>query len=96
MMIPFVLAPMAVGAITYISMALGLVNFPAGIAVPWTVPSFFSGFLATNGDWRAVILQAVNIAVSALIYWPFLKAWDLYLQKQEAEEEALHLSEHKE
>ena len=76
-------------------MALGVEKFPAGIAVPWTVPSFFSGFLATNGDWRAVILQAVNIAVSALIYWPFLKAWDLYLQKQEAEEEAAHLSEHK-
>ena len=95
MMIPFTLAPMAVGAITYVSMALGLVNYPAGIAVPWTVPSFFSGFLATNGDWRAIILQAVNIAVSALIYWPFLKAWDLYLQKQEAEEEASHLSEHK-
>jgi len=85
MMIPFILAPLAIGSITYISMAMGLVSYPAGIAVPWTVPSFFSGFLATNGDWRAVILQGVNILVSAIIYWPFLKAWDNTLLQQEAE-----------
>jgi len=66
-------------------MATGLVNYPAGIAVPWTVPSFFSGFLATNGDWRAIILQGANILVSALIYWPFLKAWDNTLLQQEEE-----------
>lgn len=83
MMIPFVLAPLAVGSLTYISMAIGFVNYPAGIAVPWTVPSFFSGFLATNGDWRAVILQAVNILVSALVYWPFIKAWDQKMVKEE-------------
>ena len=85
MMIPFILAPLAIGSITYISMATGLVSYPAGIAVPWTVPSFFSGFLATNGDWRAVILQGVNILVSAMIYWPFLKAWDNTLLQQEKE-----------
>ena len=85
MMIPFILAPLVIGSITYISMALGFVNYPAGIAVPWTVPSFFSGFLTTNGDWRAVILQGVNILVSVIIYWPFLKAWDRTLAKQEEE-----------
>jgi len=83
MMIPFILAPLAIGSITYMSMAFGLVNYPAGIAVPWTVPSFFSGFLTTNGDWRAVVLQGVNILVSVIIYWPFLKAWDNTLSKQE-------------
>jgi PTS system cellobiose-specific IIC component len=86
MMIPFILAPLAVGSITYITMAMGLVSYPAGIAVPWTVPSFFSGFLATNGDWRAIILQGINILVSALIYWPFLKAWDHKMVQQEQED----------
>ncbi|MFW2487308.1 PTS cellobiose transporter subunit IIC [Clostridium chromiireducens] len=86
MMIPFILAPLAVGSLTYIAMATGLVSYPAGIAVPWTVPSFFSGFLATNGDWRAIILQGVNIIVSALIYWPFLKAWDHKMVQQEQED----------
>jgi len=92
MMIPFVLAPLAIGSLTYISMATGLVSFPAGVAVPWTVPSFFSGFLATNGDWRAIVLQGVNILVSAVIYWPFLKAWDHTLVQQELEEEQLEIT----
>ncbi len=83
MMIPFILAPLAIGSMTYIAMATGLVSYPVGVAVPWTVPSFFSGFLATNGDWRAVILQGANIVVSTLIYWPFLKAWDRTLMKEE-------------
>jgi PTS system cellobiose-specific IIC component len=86
MMIPFILAPLAVGSITYIAMATGLVSYPAGIAVPWTVPSFFSGFLATNGDWRAIILQGINILVSAIIYWPFLKAYDHNMVMQEQED----------
>lgn len=85
MMIPFILAPLAVGSLTYIAMATGLVSYPAGIAVPWTVPSFFSGFLATNGDWRAIILQGVNILVSAVIYWPFLKAYDHKMVQEEME-----------
>lgn len=85
MMIPFILAPLVIGSITYISMALGFVSYPVGVAVPWTVPSFFSGFLTTNGDWRAVILQGVNILASVVIYWPFLKAWDRTLAKQEEE-----------
>jgi len=86
MMVPFILAPLAVGSLTYICMAIGLVSCPVGIAVPWTVPSLFSGFLTTNGDWRAVILQIINILVSALIYWPFLKAWDNRMVRQEATE----------
>lgn len=85
MMIPFILAPLAVGSLTYISMATGFVSYPAGIAVPWTVPSFFSGFLATNGDWRAIILQGLNILVSAVIYWPFVKAYDHKMVQQELE-----------
>lgn len=85
MMIPFILAPLAVGSLTYIAMATGFVSHPAGIAVPWTVPSFFSGFLATNGDWRAIILQGLNILVSTIIYWPFVKAYDHKLVQQEIE-----------
>lgn len=85
MMIPFILSNMMVGIITYIAMALNLVGKPAGIAVPWPTPAFISGFLATNGDWRAIILQAINIVVAVLVYLPFLLAWDR--QKLEEEKE---------
>ena len=83
--IPFILAPIAVGSITYGAMALGLCSFPAGVAVPWTVPMFLSGFLATGGDFRAVLVQVVNLLATMVIYYPFLKIWD----KKKLEEERL-------
>ena len=83
MIIPFILAPMVIGTITYFAMFLGLVSAPVGAAVPWTVPIFFSGFLATGGDWGAVILQLINLLVSIVIYFPFLKMWDKTLLKEE-------------
>ncbi|WP_251861380.1 PTS cellobiose transporter subunit IIC [Clostridium sp. Marseille-Q2269] len=85
MIIPFIVAPLLIGTVTYWSMALGLVSFPAGVAVPWTVPIFMSGFLSTGGDFRAVILQAVNLLISIVVYYPFLKIWD----KKKIEEEQL-------
>ncbi|SHM45747.1 PTS system, cellobiose-specific IIC component [Caldanaerovirga acetigignens] len=85
MMIPFILSNLTVGIVTYAAMAMNLVSRPAGIAVPWPTPAFISGFLATNGDWRAIILQAVNIVVAALVYLPFILAWDR--QKLEEEKE---------
>lgn len=83
MMIPFVLSNLSIGILTYAAMALNLVSKPAGVAIPWTVPAPISGFLATNGDFRAVILQVIAIALSVLIYLPFVKVWD----KQKVEEE---------
>jgi PTS system cellobiose-specific IIC component len=83
MMIPFILSNLSIAILTYVSMALNLVSRPAGIAIPWTIPAPISGFLATNGDWRAIILQLIAIALSVVIYLPFIKVWD----KQKFEEE---------
>lgn len=82
-MIPFVLSNLSMGVITYAAMALNLVSKPAGVAIPWTIPAPISGFLATNGDIRASILQVLLIGLSVLIYIPFIKVWD----KQKLEEE---------
>ncbi|WP_426350223.1 PTS cellobiose transporter subunit IIC [Alloiococcus sp. CFN-8] len=76
MMIPFVLSNVSIALISYGAMYFNLVSYPAGLAIPWTVPAPISGFLATNGDWRAVILQLIAIALSAVIYVPFVKVWD--------------------
>lgn len=83
MIIPFIIAPVLIGIITYLSMYFGLVNYPVGVAVPWTVPIFFSGFLATGGDYRAVILQVINLVISIVVYYPFLKLWDKKLVEEE-------------
>jgi len=76
MMIPFVLSNLSMGIITYAAMAMNLVSKPAGVAIPWTIPAPISGFLATNGDIRASILQILLIGLSVLIYIPFIKVWD--------------------
>lgn len=74
--IPWMLAPVAVTIITYYSMSLGLVPKPAGIIVPWTTPPIINGFLATGNAWQGGVLQAVNMMVVMLIWWPFLRILD--------------------
>ncbi|MEG0329953.1 MAG: PTS transporter subunit EIIC [Longicatena sp.] len=76
MIIPFIITPLLVGTTTYFAMFFGLVSYPIGVAVPWTVPLFFSGYLATGGDFNAVLLQVVNLLISVIVYYPFLKLWD--------------------
>ncbi|WP_040979525.1 PTS cellobiose transporter subunit IIC [Oceanobacillus jeddahense] len=83
LIVPFILAPLAVGIITYFSMSIGLVGKPYAI-VPWTTPPPFSGIL-TTGDFRGGILMIVNIFVAMLIYFPFFKMYDKQLLKEEEE-----------
>lgn len=49
LLIPFIITPLVTLVLTYIGMSTGLVAKPAGIAVPWTMPPIFSGYLATGG-----------------------------------------------
>ncbi|MDK2599401.1 PTS cellobiose transporter subunit IIC [Bacillus stercoris] len=46
--VPWVLAPMVVTLVTYLAMSAGLVPPPTGVTVPWTVPLFINGIMATN------------------------------------------------
>jgi PTS system cellobiose-specific IIC component len=55
--------------------------------VPWTTPVFMSGFLATAGDFRAVILQVILVVLGVIIYLPFMKVHER-VQAQQALEEA--------
>lgn len=50
---------------------------------PFTVPVGISGFVATGGDFRGSLLQFFDLAVSALIYYPFFKAWERVLLTRE-------------
>src|SRR5690606_6948719 len=84
--IPWMLAPVAVTLITYYSMAAGLVPRPAGIIVPWTTPPILSGFLATGNAWQGGVLQAVNMLVVMVIWWPFLRILDKNYYDTEQEE----------
>lgn len=74
--IPWLFAPVVVTIITYFSMASGLVPPPAGIIVPWTTPPILNGFLATGNAWQGGVLQAFNLFVVVIIWWPFLRILD--------------------
>ncbi|MGE7859054.1 PTS sugar transporter subunit IIC [Bacillus sp. NPDC094064] len=75
LIIPFVITPLVTATIAYAATVMGFVT-PTHIMPPWTLPAPIGAYLATGGDWRAVVLVFINIAISFLIYLPFFKMYD--------------------
>lgn len=73
--IPWVFGTIIAGSIAYFAMKLGIVPLTTGVAIPWTTPIFISGMMATNSI-AGGILQLVQAAVIAVIWFPFLKMMD--------------------
>lgn len=87
LVIPFIAVPALGITIAYAATAMGLMN-PCVVQIPWTTPPLLSGFLATGGDWRAIVVQAIIIVLGVLIYLPFMKASEKVQKKiMEAESE---------
>ncbi|MGA9466436.1 MAG: PTS cellobiose transporter subunit IIC [Exiguobacterium marinum] len=84
-MIPWIVAPLVTVTVTYFAMSTGLVPPPTGVAVPWTVPMFLSGIMATN-SLAGGLLQIVNFFIILTIWFPFLKFIDRMNLKKELEE----------
>jgi cellobiose PTS system EIIC component len=83
--VPWILAPMVVTLVSYLAMSSGLVPPPTGVAVPWTVPFFINGIMATN-SLAGGLLQLVNMAIVFVIWFPFLKTLDrMNIQKEKDE-----------
>ncbi len=72
---PFVLAPVTAVIVTWCAMHFGLVR-PPYIEVVWTLPAPVGAWLSTGGDFRALVLQMMNLIVAILIWWPFLRRYD--------------------
>ncbi|MZK49990.1 PTS sugar transporter subunit IIC [Clostridium beijerinckii] len=81
LIIPFVLGPLICGCVSYFAMTLNLVSKPV-ILAPWTLPAPIGAYLSTGGDWRAIILVLINIAIVTALYFPFLKAYEKKLIKE--------------
>jgi len=73
--IPLILVPILTIGIGYIATSLNIIA-RTSVLIPWTTPPIISGFLATNGDWGATILQILMIILGTLIYIPFVKMTD--------------------
>jgi lactose/cellobiose-specific phosphotransferase system IIC component len=69
--VPFILTPVALALLSYGATVLGFVP-PADLAVSWTMPPLFSGYLATGSPAGAVV-QAIGIVGGTLLYLPFVR-----------------------
>lgn len=73
--IPFLLSPTLMATVSYLATSLGWVA-PVTQNVTWVMPPVLYGFFATGFDWRAIVLSLVNLAISILVYLPFVKMAD--------------------
>lgn len=84
--IPFILAPL-------LNMAIALVCFKVGFAVPTGasinnfMPFVAYGALLT-GNWEGAVLQILMLVADIVLYFPFFKAADTKLYKEELANEA--------
>lgn len=67
--IPFLIAPIANVLVSMVAVSFGLVASPS-VSVPFNSPIFLNAWMATDGDFNAIILQLVNIVIGVLIYLP--------------------------
>ena len=82
--IPFVLTPIVLELVGYTLTVIGFCPV-ACLTVPWTCPPLIFGFLATGANVMGAVTQAILIAISVVIYTPFLISYEKYQNKQAVE-----------
>ena len=89
---PYMLIPFVTAGCVNVSVAkffidnLGMNGF--SFVVPWATPAPIGIFITTNFQLIALVFVAIIILLDAIIYLPFLKAYDKLLCDQEAERAA--------
>ena len=79
--IPFILAPVVTVIIGYILVSSGFCP-KIVLEVPWTMPPVIFGFLCTGANPMGAVSQLIVIALSVVIYTPFLIAYEKFQAKQ--------------
>ncbi len=74
LIIPFILVPMVNILIGYFATVVWQIMPSPAIGVPWTTPGIINLFLGTGGNIVAVVVGIVCLAVSTVIYLPFVIA----------------------
>ncbi|MBN2795382.1 MAG: PTS sugar transporter subunit IIC [Clostridia bacterium] len=78
--LPFVFGPVILTIISYTATAVGLVPMTS-VIVPWTTPPVIGAFLATNGSVAAAALALFNLALTVVMYLPFVILSNRKLEK---------------
>ncbi len=71
--VPFIFLMPVLCIITYLATISGMVPI-VKVWIPWTTPAPIGGLLATSMSWRGMILAMINLAISILVYTPFVLA----------------------
>ena len=71
--LPLIFVPVICLVIAYLATSAGIIAKTV-VMVPWTTPPVISAFLATGGDWKAAVLAILLIALSVILYMPFVIA----------------------
>ncbi|MCI2170039.1 PTS sugar transporter subunit IIC [Schleiferilactobacillus perolens] len=83
MMVPMWINGIVLPAITWLTMHFGLVTIPDKMNQMWYLPIGVSTYIF-NLDWRGLVLMAVNLVISTLIWYPFFRVYDNQLVETEA------------
>lgn len=75
LILPFMLAPLLATCTTWFALTHGWVPVPTQ-SLGWTTPPLIGAFVATRGDWAAVALAAMNLALAVAVYVPFVRRWE--------------------
>lgn len=86
--IPFLLVPLVLATITYVATWFNLIGHTI-VYLPPVFPSFVTAWLTTAGDWRAIVLVFINIAIGAVIYAPFFRAYENAVMHEPSEDKRL-------
>ena len=87
--IPFILAPIVCNIIGYVSVVMLQLMPPIAHSVAWTTPGFLIPFLGSGANnIMSLIIGAICLAVSTVIYLPFVVASTKAAINAEMEEEA--------
>ena len=82
--IPFVLTSIVLEIVGYVLTVIGFCPV-ACLTVPWITRPIVGGFLATGANVMGAVTQAILIAISVVIYTPFLISYEKYQNKQAVE-----------
>lgn len=80
--IPFVFVPMINAVLAYTATRLGWLSQVVSLT-PWTTPAPIGASWAANWTFSPVVMCLICMVMSALIYLPFLRAYERSLLKTE-------------
>ncbi|EOC1346452.1 PTS sugar transporter subunit IIC [Cronobacter turicensis] len=85
--LPFILVPMVNAVLAWTATKLGWLAQVVSLT-PWTTPAPIGASWAANWAFSPVVMCLICMVMSALMYYPFVKAYERTLQKQEAAQDA--------